>query len=130
MLFEFETNITELEKKKKYNLEEGFIKGNMFDAEYDSYKNFKPAKIITKNEREALLLKLMMLDFCVNDLNLYLAINPDDQEAYEEFKRYSLAYQQHLLEYEKKYQVLELTHDTYGKYTWGSNPWPWEDNYV
>ena len=35
---------------------------------------------------------------------------------------YSLMYDKCSAEYESKYQVLELTHDTYGKYTWINNP--------
>ncbi len=39
-------------------------------------------------------------------------------------------YQKCLEEYEKKYQVLEVCHDTFGKYTYNSNPWPWEGENV
>lgn len=94
------------------------------------YKDYKPAKITVKNEREALLIKIMMLDFAINDLNLYLALNPDCKEKYEMFTKYSLMYQKCLEEYEKKYQVLEVCHDTFGKYTYNSNPWPWEGENV
>ena len=52
-------------------IDEGFVKGNLFRDEYDSYKNYKPVKITVQNEQDALLVKLMMLDFAINDLNLY-----------------------------------------------------------
>lgn len=130
MLFEFETNLYEKDTNKLYSDEEGLIKGNLFPKLYESYKNYRPLKINPKSERDAMLLKIMELDFALNDLNLYLAIHPDDMKCYELFKKYSLAYRNCVEEYESKYQVLELTHDTYGKYTWGSNPWPWEDDYV
>lgn len=130
MLFEFETNIYDNPRSKVYDLEEGFKKGNMFPDLYDEYKNYKPLPLKAKNEREALLLKIFELDFAINDLNLHLAINPDDKEIYQLFTKYCLIYDKCLKEYEKRYQVLELTHDTFGKYTWGSNPWPWEDEYV
>lgn len=130
MLFEFETNIMENPKSDIDDLSERFSKGNMFEELYDGYKNYCPKEIKANNEREALLLKIMMLDFAMNDLNLYLAINPKDSKVYDLFVKYSSAYQKYTEEYERKYQVLELCHDTYGKYTWGSNPWPWEGNNV
>ena len=80
MLFEFNTNIYDENKKDTYEIDEGFVKGNLFRDEYESYKNYKPAKITVQNEQEALLIKLMMLDFAINDLNLYLALNPDCKE--------------------------------------------------
>ena len=49
------------------------------------------------------------------------------KEGIELFKKYSLMYDKCSAEYESKYQVLELTHDTYGKYTWINNPWPWDN---
>lgn len=129
MLFEFET-IMENPKPDVDNLSEGFYKGNMFEELYDSYKNYCPKEIKTNNEREALLLRIMMLDFAINDLNLYLAINPKDSKVYDLFLKYSNSYQKYVEEYESKYEVLELTHDTFGKYTWGNNPWPWEGKNV
>ena len=126
MLFDFETDF---EKKTCPILEidEGFLKGNMFADLYDPYQNYKPKDVIPKTEREALLYAIIKICFAINDLNLYLDLNPHDTEAYELFKKYCHLYDKCLEEYEKKYQVLNLTHDTYGKYTWIKNPWPWED---
>ena len=140
MLFEFNTNMYEKDTYEKdmytkeapetFDLEEGFVKGNMFKNLYDEYKDYKPYTIKVKTERESMLVKLMMLDFAINDLNLYLEIYPDDKECYQLFTKYCLAYEKLLHEYEKKYQVLDVNHDTFGKYTWFKNPWPWEGNYV
>ena len=93
MLFEFNTNIYDNKLDETFEIDEGFVKGNLFKDEYIGYKDYKPAKITVKNEREALLIKLMMLDFAINDLNLYLALNPDCKEKYEMFTKYSLMYQ-------------------------------------
>ena len=102
MLFEFNTNIYDNKSDETFEIDEGFVKGNLFKDEYIGYKDYKPAKITVKNEREALLIKIMMLDFAINDLNLYLALNPDCKEKYEMFTKYSLMYQKCLEEYEKK----------------------------
>ncbi len=126
MLFEFETNIYDSKKNDLYDVTEGFTKGNMFANLYDPYKNYQPKEIKPCNEKEALLANIYKLCFAINDLNLYLDINSNNQEMYETFKKYIMMYERCLEEYESKYQVLELTHDVYGKYTWIKNPWPWE----
>lgn len=130
MLFEFDTNIFDTKNTTEiYDLNEGFTKGNMFPHLYDQYKNYEPMPIKPKNEREMLLDKIYKLCFALNDLNLYLDTHRDDQAAYGLFKNYAEMYDKVVKEYENKYQVLELTHDIYGKYTWINNPWPWEDKY-
>ncbi len=131
MLFEFDTNIFDIKNTKEiYDPKEGLTKGNMFPDLYSQYKNYEPEVFIPKNEREALLDKIYMLCFAINDLNLYLDMHPNDEPAYNLFKKYCLMYEKCTHEYENKYQVLELNHDTLGTYTWTSNPWPWEGQNV
>lgn len=130
MLFEFDTNIFDVKKTTEiYELNEGFTKGNMFPKLYDQYKNYEPKTTKPKNEKEMLLDKIYKLSFALNDLNLYLDTHRDDHAAYDLFKKYAEMYDKTVKEYESKYQVLELNHDIYGKYTWINNPWPWEDRY-
>lgn len=127
MLFEFDTNIFNIDRETEiYDPKEGLTKGNMFPKLYNQYKDYKPATFVPKNEREALLDKIYMLCFAINDLNLYLDTHPNDEAAYNLFKKYCLMYEKCVNEYENKYQVLEVTHDTKGRYTWTQNPWPWE----
>lgn len=130
MLFEFETGIFNANNNPDvYDINEGFTKGNMFPSLYDPYKNYQPKTIVPRTERELLLDKIYKLCFALNDLNLYLDIHTDDQTAYNLFKKYAENYNKLVADYESKYQVLNLSHDTYGKYTWINNPWPWEGNY-
>lgn len=129
MLFEFVTDINDNNNSQIYDLSEGFTKGNMFVNLYEPYKNYTPTCLKPENERQALLDKIYKLCFAVNDLNLYLDVHPHDEAAYDLFKKYALMYQKCIEEYESRYQVLNLTHDIYGKYTWINNPWPWEDSY-
>lgn len=139
MLFEFDLDdklkdFVNLEDDKKkdnlFNDINGLEYGNMFKDLYDEYKNYKPKKIYASNQKEALLLKIMMLDFAINDLNLYLILNPNDKNTFNKFKEYIKDYKMYKKEYEDKYQVIELCDDTKDKYTFNSNPWPWEGMYV
>ena len=114
---------------KEIDLDNGFYLGNLFTNSYEPYKNYKPKKINAYSERQKMLLKLHELDFILNDLNLYLDINPNDQVVYEKFKKIALEYDMIKKKYYEKYQVLELCSDTKNKYTWYSNPWPWDGDY-
>ncbi|MBO5475148.1 MAG: spore coat protein CotJB [Bacilli bacterium] len=129
MLFEFSEIKVPDKKSDLFDINTGFELGNMYECLYSSYKKYEPREIKAKNEREMLFLNILKLSFAINDLNLYLDIHPDDEKTYELFKKYCVLYQQCLTEYESKYQVLELFHDIYGKYTWYKG-FPWEDKYV
>lgn len=135
----FNLNTYDIDKKSEYtkynykkddvDLENGFYLGNIFTNTYDPYKNYKPKKINAYSERQKILLKLHELDFILNDLNLYLDLNPNDLNMYEKFKKTALEYDMLKKKYYDKYQVLELCGDTKNKYTWISNPWPWDGDY-
>ena len=127
MLFEFNEIMSTPKKDNTLSsLDEGFLKGNLFKNLYDPYKNYEIKKIIPRTEEELLEYNIYKLCFAINDLNLYLDINPNDKEMYELFKKYVEQYKKYLHEYEMKHHVIELTDDTLGKYTWIDSPWPWE----
>ena len=127
----FEKDIISKYDKKNNNidLENGFYLGNIFINTYKPYKNYKPKKINAYSERQKMLLKLQELDFILNDLNLYLDINPNDKNIYETFRKTALEYDMLKKRYYDKYQVLELCSDTKNNYTWYKNPWPWDGDY-
>lgn len=110
---------------KLSNIEDGFLRGNMFNDIYDGYyKRIK--RIRTSNEREKLLLKIQMLTFSSLDLGLYLDIYPDDKEVLEKFKKYNNELDSLTKEYERIYGPLKSECDKDGnKYKWINNPWPW-----
>ena len=113
-------------KDGKIDLENGFYLGNIFVDTYKPYKNFKQKKINAYSEQEKMLLRIQELDFILNDLNLYLDINPNDSKVYNLFKKTALELESLKEKYEEKYMVLKLIDDTKGKYTWINNPWPWD----
>ena len=119
---------------KNYNngnidLENGFYMGNIFSNSYKPYKNYKSMKINAYSEQQKMLLRIQELDFILNDLNLYLDINPTDKSMYEVFKKYALELESLKKKYYEKYEVLELVNDTNNKYTWINDPWPWDGGY-
>ena len=122
-------NKINLNKNNEIDLENGYYLGNLFTNTYDQYKNYKPKKINAYSERQKMLLKLHELDFILNDLNLYLDINPNNKKVFEIFKKTAKEYNTIKKQYYDKYQVLELCSDTKDKYTWIENPWPWDGGY-
>lgn len=111
---------------KLYSLEEALKRGNAFPSLYDSYKNYAPRNIKVKNNREAALLEIQMLDFSINDLNLYLDLNPNDAYAFQIFKNYVDECKRKKESYARKFGplVLEGQND---EWLWSKGVWPWEE---
>ena len=107
-----------------FNYEEGFMYGNMFKNEYDSYKNYKVAKLDSSSDKGNLLLKIYQYDFALNDLSLYLDLHPDDRDVYEIFKHYTEEESKYVDMYVKKYGPMELDYSPYNNYMWDEGPWP------
>ena len=117
------------DKNNNLELENGFYKGNIYSNTYKPYKNYKSKKINAYSEQQKMLLRIMELDFFINDLNLYLDINPNDMSMFEVFKKCTMELDNLKKKYYEKYQVLELCKDDKNKYTWINNPWPWDGGY-
>ena len=138
MLFELDdTNLYDLKNNyfnineinydnNKLDIKNGFYLGNIFTSSYKPYKNYEPKRINAYSEQEKMLLRIYELDFIVNDLGLYLDLNPNDTNTFLLFKK--SANELNLLKnkYNKTYQVLDLCNDTNNNYTWFNNPWPWD----
>ena len=107
-----------------FEYDDGFMYGNMFKNEYDSYKNYKPVQLESNTELGRLLLKIYEYDFALNDLSLYLDLHPDDMDVYKMFKKYTIEQRKYVDMYEKKYGPMELDHSDYTNYMWDEGPWP------
>lgn len=107
---------------------QGFMRGNMFGNLYDPYKNYKPANLDPKNEKEALLYQVMQYKFALNDLDLYLDTHPNDKEMIALYNKYLAIEKQMCDKYENMYGPLTLDSNYLGTNTWNwkNSPWPWE----
>lgn len=105
----------------------GFEKGNLFKNLYDPYKNFKYGTLSPSNKREEELINILKYNFALTDLDLYLDINPYDNNYIELYKKYLNEKKRLLREYEKKYGPLTLeSENNYNDWQWINSPWPWE----
>ena len=70
-----------------------------------------------------LLEQLSGVGLLVQDLRLFLDVNPTDRTAMIDFKRVATDYRNLVAIYEQNYGPLTGCQDTNG--AWVSNPWPW-----
>ncbi|MBQ8681712.1 MAG: spore coat protein CotJB [Bacilli bacterium] len=107
---------------------EGFMRGNLFANQYDPYKNYKPASLEPKDEKEALLYQVMQYKFALNDLDLYLDTHPNNTEMINLYNKYLNTEKQMCDKYESMYGPLTLDSNYLNKNTWvwNNRPWPWE----
>jgi len=115
-----------------FNPTEAYEKGNLFRELYSQYKNYRPATLKPKNERERKLLELSTIAFAAHELNLYLDLHPEDQSMLALFNDYRKKSNELIREYEEKYGPLTVSSNSIdgNKFTWTTDPWPWEGKNV
>ncbi len=111
-----------------YDAHEGYTKGTMFPSVFTPYKNYTNYSLNTKTREEKLLHDVMMYDFALEDLGLYLDINPEDNIYMNLFRTYYEKYVDAKNEYESSYGPLEYEskYNMEVPYKWEMGPWPWE----
>ncbi len=113
-------------KTELFDSFEGFNKGNLFHDLYSPYKNHD-YMLKVSGERDNLLLKIQVLDFALNDLNLYLDLYPNDTKCINIFNDYNKKNKECIMEFEKKYGPLTVCGLNYdNEFSWINNPWPWD----
>ena len=103
---------------------EGYLKGNAFRNEYIPYKDYKVAKINFNSEKEELLFNISEYSFMMHDLNLYLDVFPNNQEALNKFNEYRDKVSELVLNYERKYGPLMVSSVSDQTFNW-IDLWPW-----
>ena len=107
-----------------YDTETGFLKGNMFKNLYVPYKNYQIKKPTLTNEKDKLMYDIQMYAFGLQDLLLYLDMNPEDSKAVQKFVELQTEVEQHKKIYENKYGPINL-----GSKYLNTTPWPWLKNW-
>ena len=106
----------------------GFVRGNLFENLYEPYKNYKVKDLNPTNEKDAMLLQLMQYNFALVELNLYLDVNPDDNNALKLYNDYLKIKKQLENKYESNYGPIDNCSNfiATGSWNWDNGPWPWE----
>lgn len=116
----------EINRNKFLSPKEGFQRGNMLRDEYEPYKNYNAVLLRASNNREQKMLKVMEYAFAIVDLNLYLDMHPEDQEAYRLYQTFIDEGRKAEQEYIQTYGPIVVTNASSSEYEWLKNPWPWD----
>ena len=109
------------------NPQEGYLKGNLFQNLYSSYKDYQPYGLRPKSEKEKLLMELSAYAFSAHELNLYLDLHPENQSMFLLFQDYQKKANRLMEEYESKYGPLNVNSEQMKEsFTWEKDQWPWE----
>ena len=110
------------------NPKNGFLRGNMFDNLYDPYKNYKYRELKPRNKREELLYNILMHNFALVELQLYLDVNPMDRNMINLYNKYLMDKKRLCDEYEREFGPLTMEGLNMGtnSWNWNNSPWPWE----
>ena len=107
-----------------FNPYEAYLAGNIFKNEYIPYKNYKVRKINITSEQEEMLFNISNYCFLAHDMNLYLDVYPNNQEALDKFNEYRDKVSELTIKYERKYGPLEVSSvDIKTPFSWVSK-WP------
>ena len=104
-----------------FNPYEGYMKGN-------SFKDYKPSKLITNSEQAELLLNLNQISFENQDIRLYLDIFPTDSKMINKYNENNKLIKKIMEDYEKKYGPLLCTSmSNLENFSWATYNFPWEE---
>ena len=96
----------------------------MFNNLYKPYRNYSVNEYLPKNEKQRLMYEIQKHTFVLNDLVLYLDINPNGQKVLDKFNEYKDAYNRLVNEYERKYNPLTVNSNELD-----TTPWKWLNNW-
>ncbi len=110
-----------------YGAYEGYLKGNMFSNLYEEYKGYKPDVLRPDNEKEQELFNLNQIGFALHDINLYLDVNPNDNQMLRIFDKYKNLYNELFTQYENKYGAICVNNvNNKIPFEWENSSFPWE----
>ncbi len=108
-------------------MNEGFLRGNMFSNEYEPFTNPIPPEA-PRTEKDSLMRRIQVLNFATIDLGMYLDLYSNDSATLNIFNKYNDELNNVTNTYEQKYGPLSfnsLSSDE-NKWNWPKDPWPWE----
>ena len=120
--------ITENNNQNPFCPEEAFMLGNYFSSLYIPYCGLTNYPVCPQNQRQALLAQVMMLEFNLHELNLYLDTHPNDQQALDCFHQFHHATLEARENYEKNFGPLTILNVNCKEvpWVWNNGPWPWQ----
>src|SRR5574344_1292543 len=116
----YKNNMT-VNNNKFVSPQEGFYKGNLEAASYVPYNNMQVIKPVITSEQERMMEQIQAYSFAAHDLNLYLDVHPNDNNAIESYNSYNRQVEELTNQYEKQYGPINLDNNTGLE----RSPWAW-----
>lgn len=80
------------------------------------------------NEREALLKRVQVCDFALNDAAMFLDTHPEDQDALRFYQKYKEMREKAVEEFTSRFGPITRADSAGGpRWTWVDDPWPWHN---
>lgn len=103
-------------------------RGNLFNSLYEPYKNYKYRPLRPTSKKEELLYNILMHNFALTELDLYLDLNSNNQNMLNLYNKYLNNKKELVNEYERNFGPLTLEGNSVAtnNWNWQISPWPWE----
>ena len=127
-------NITNMMMPNQNNdltdIKTAFLRGNIFNSQYEPYKNYQYHDLKPKNQKEELLYNILKHNFALTELDLYLDIYPFDINTLNTYNKILNDKKRLCDTYEQNFGPLTLEGVNMGdnEWNWIKEPWPWEGN--
>lgn len=83
------------------------------------------------NEREALLKRVQVCDFALNDAALFLDTHPEDRDALAFYQKYKEMRKKAVEEFTSRYgPIARADYEGGPRWEWVDDPWPWHNEEV
>ena len=113
-----------------YDPNQAFKAGTIFKALDKPYKTYKMPTLTPTSQREALMMEIQKYGLVTHDLDLYLDVYPDDENAIALRRKYYKEYKDLKDAYEKMNPPFELCSDEMNKvpFPWSTTKFPWGED--
>ena len=107
----------------RYSQQDGLRAGTLFPGLNLPFHKDLKTRFPAENEA---LSELMALGFAIDELGLFLATHPQDQEVLNLYWSYCKLAREGREKYQELYGPLQKTDLTPGSFRWLMDPWPWD----
>lgn len=110
-----------------YEPNQAFKAGTIFKSLDQPYKNYKMPTLMPTCQKEAVMMEIQKYGIVIHDLDLYLDVYPDDENAIALRRKYYKEYKELIDGYNRMAPPFDLCADEMNKvpFPWSSSKFPW-----
>lgn len=110
-----------------YDPNQAFKAGTIFKSLDLPYKNLKMPVLVPTSQKDAFMMEIQKYGIVVHDIDLYLDVYPNDENAIALRKKYYKEYTDLKDTYQRMYPPFDLCSNDINKvpFSWSTNKFPW-----